>query len=210
MIAINLIPPNLLMAQTRRRHLRRWSAALTLAFLLLVAAAGREWAQQALADELTTENTRVQSDLTLARNALKSVAAQTDQVDLQVQRAEALRAKRAWSRLIALIGHSLPPACWLTSLTTEPARPGTGRRDLRPPPSAVAAAPGQKPPKTEFTIEAPRKLRIAGFAADPAEPHTFVTRLKETGAFRQVLLERSQREPVLDGIYYRFEIACEW
>lgn len=210
MIAINLIPPNLLMAQTRRRHLRRWSAALTMAFIFLVVALGREWTQQALADELAAENTRVLSDLTLSRNTLKSVAAQTDQVDLQVRRAEALRAKRGWSRLIALIGHSLPAGCWLTSLTTDPARPGSGRRDLRPPPPATAAAPGQKPTRSEFTIEAPRKLRITGYAADPAEPLTFVTRLKESAVFRQVLLERSQREPVLDGIYYRFEIACEW
>lgn len=210
MIAINLIPPDVLLAQTRRRHLRRWSAALILAFLLLAAAVGREWVQQAHADELAAEMVRVQADLTLARQNLKTVAAETDQVALHLQRAETLRAKRAWSRLIAFIGHALPHGCWLTSLATDPARPGAGRRDLRPPPPAAAPATGHKPLKTEFTIEAPRKLRLSGFAADPAEPHTFVTRLKEAAVFRQVVLERSQREPVLDGIYYRFEITCEW
>ena len=60
------------------------------------------------------------------------------------------------------------------------------------------------------TIEAPRKLRIAGYAPVAAHPYDIVSSLKETDVFASVALERSEREPVLDGSYFRFELVCEW
>ena len=59
-------------------------------------------------------------------------------------------------------------------------------------------------------IEVPRKLKIVGYATTPAEPHAFVTALKDSGVFTNVALERLLREPMLDGFYFRFELDCEW
>jgi hypothetical protein len=60
------------------------------------------------------------------------------------------------------------------------------------------------------TIDAPRKMRLAGYATDAAEPHRFVANLKDTAIFSHIALERSQREPKLDGYYFFFELVCEW
>jgi hypothetical protein len=59
-------------------------------------------------------------------------------------------------------------------------------------------------------IEVPRSLRLMGYARETNEPLDFVSMLKRSEVFSRVDLERSVREPVEDGFYFRFEITCEW
>ena len=59
-------------------------------------------------------------------------------------------------------------------------------------------------------IDAPRKLEIVGYAPEAAQPHNFVSALKEKQVFSSVVLRGSQREPMLERSYYRFELVCHW
>ena len=61
-----------------------------------------------------------------------------------------------------------------------------------------------------LTIDAPRRLRLAGFALNATDPLVFVTRLKDADIFRDVFLERSADDSRDDVPRYRFDVVCEW
>jgi len=205
MADMNLIPADIRLSLVRQRHLRRWSLALSAAGIALMVVLTIDWVDRANAGELRVQSGRIQSDQQAVRKELESVRAEANQVLLQIERAKALRAKRAWSGMFALIGSSMPDDCWLTSVATDPDRPRVVASNA---PSAKAKSENES--RGPVTIDAPRKLRIAGYAHDAAEPHAFVANLKETGVFLAVTLESSKVEPVLDGSYTRFELVCEW
>lgn len=213
MIRVNLMPRTLALAQARHRRVRRWSVSVALAVIALAVTLGRDWFHEARADELGVQAERLIADLAATRAELRAVTAEADQVLTQIHRADALRSKRAWSNILGMLGSCLPPTCWLTSISTDPPRPtGTPLNVAAPQGTASAGtAPGVAPDrKPVITIESPRKLRVAGYATDAAEPYAFVTSLKERAVFQEVTLVRSQREPVLDASYHRFEVLCEW
>ena len=83
----------------------------------------------------------------------------------------------------------------------------TGRSKVR---VTAVKSKAEQDSKRAITIDAPRRLKIAGYAPDSARPYLFVENLKRTDAFEAVRLDSSQREPVLDGSYYHFELVCEW
>ena len=207
MTGINLIPKSLRMAQARQHRITRWVISGVVVGIALAIAVGLDWLNLAEADDLRARSARLQADLQRAHADQMTLAAEVNQVRLQVERANALRAKRAWSGVIGLVGACLPERCWLESLTTDPSRP----KDV-----AVRSAgrggktDAKEPPPRAVTIDAPRKLRIVGYGPEAALPHALVSKLKEAQVFTDVELVSAQRTLVLDGSYYRFELVCEW
>ncbi len=213
MVGVNLIPKTVQTMHTRQRHLKLWGVIILTSFGLLCIPLGMNWYQNARAKALRVENEDLQERLKATRTELRTRMTEASALLLQLQRAKALRSKRAWSGMIGLVGSCMPPGCWLTSLATDPETPtAMGRMAVSAPVKRDPA--NRSDPKgadsVTLTIEAPRKMRLAGYATDAAEPHVFVANLKHTEVFSRVALERSQREPVLDGYYFRFELICEW
>ena len=205
MVIVNFIPEVVQIAQARRRHIMRWVVSTALAAAALGFALGLDWLDRAKAEELRAEFGQLQTDRDTERAVRRSITAEVDQLRLQIERARALQAKRAWSGLIGLVADCMPDRCWLTSIATDPAKPkGSPTRAGSRKPKEDAVEDGA------VMIDAPRKLEIIGYAPEAAQPHHFVAALKEARVFSNVVLKRSQREPILDGSYYRFELVCEW
>ncbi len=225
MTSVNLIPESVLVAQTQRRHAKSWT-------LLVLAAAGLsavplmlDWSRRAHAAELRDESDRLRQELGSTRLQLRTTSAEATRVFLEVERANALRSKRAWSGMFALIASCMPADCWLASVATDPDAPAGGAS-----PGPVVAQPKSTDGKREIvTIEAPRKLKIIGYAENDTQPLAFVTHLKESRVFRSVLLERAVRAPDVaaafspsrgidaadpsgpsGGAVYQFEVVCAW
>lgn len=203
---INLIPMPLRMARARRRRIKGWSVCVVAAVLILCIPILFDQYRRVEAAQLATRNGKLVQALTGLRQQLAALTVESDRSHLQLQRAEALRSKRAWSAMIATIARSMPGGCWLTSITTDPSSPnGGGRR--RSPRAAVSKTPGSE---SITTIEAPQRLKIVGYASDASEPHQFVTNIKMTNVFSRVSLQNSRREMKGDASYFRFDLECEW
>ncbi len=203
MVHVNLIPGPVHRAQTCREHFKRWMISLAIGLLALGVSFSAEWARRVEAGELRAQAQQLQTNVEGARALLAAARRKASRVLQQIERAKALRAKRAWSGLFALIDSCMPDGCWLTEIATDPATPAATAR-----PHRSHKTDGTK--QQAVTIETPRKLRIGGFATEMAEPLEFVMQLEKRGVFTQVRLVGSQSEPVLDGTYFKFEIVCEW
>ncbi|MFH1107978.1 MAG: hypothetical protein V1790_02100 [Planctomycetota bacterium] len=221
MVTLNLLPESVQAAQAQRRHAKRWALILAAAAVAGAVPAGAHWMQHVQIEELGAQSEKLQNDLAAARVELRTATAEANDAFLRLERAKALRSKRAWSGMLALIGSCLPKQCWLTSIATDPEVPPAGpvARSPLPPAATPAADPPASPlikgGKRGFepavvTIEAPRKLRISGEALDSADPLSFVAKLKESQVFRDVILERSLRERPEQESQFRFELICEW
>lgn len=206
MITVNLIPKRVQDAQVRRRHIKGWTLINLVAGVSLAVPVCIDRVQQAKAQELQLERTLLTRELTAMRKQLAVVEGQAEDAFLRLQRADALRSKRAWSGMLALIGSAMPPQCWLTRLATDPKTPGRG--PSRPAPAVKRPPAGQASP--QVMIEAPRKLRLIGRATGASDPLAFVTNLKETGVFHRVSLAGTSREQGERESNFRFEIVCEW
>lgn len=207
MTTINLIPDALVRTVDRRRRTRQWTTLVAVAVgLLMIPVTAESW-RQAQAAELRGENRKLAAQVMALREEVQSLSLESEDVFLQTERANALRAKRAWSAMLNLLAQALPPRSWLTTVETDPPVP--------PPtaPPIVDRAPKDATTPTgpqTITIEAPRRLRITGYAIDASDPLLFVTALNRTGVFQRVSLEKSQRERVEQDSFFRFELACEW
>ena len=174
--------------------------------LLFGAAAGFDFAHRARADELRASSEGLRMEIDLARINLRAVRTELSGARNHLEHAMALRTKRAWSGMIALIDRSMPENCWLTSISTDPEKPQALKRGSH----RTASKSDSEKESEVVVIDAPRRIEIIGYAAKPSQPNGFVDRLNETGVFSHVELERSQREPIFDGTYYRFVLFCEW
>ncbi len=203
---LNLIPEPMQLVRMRHRLAKRWSVCVLVAAFVLVVPLLVDQYRKVEAARLRIESAALRTQLASHRATLATLTTQADQSRVHLQRAEALRSKRTWSSLFALVADRLPEGCWLTSLATDPVTPqGGGTRT----PARHAAKPDQES-ETPITIEAPRRLKMTGYATEPAEPYQFVTNLKQAAVFRDVNLQTSRREQVLEGSYFRFELSCEW
>lgn len=207
MISVNLIPEDQQLRLARRDRIKLWTVAVTVAVTLS--------AVPALLDELRKDKVvQLQQcyDTVLAqwsgsRAELKSLTAQVEEARVRFERSSLLQSKRNWSGLIALTAKCIPDGCWLTSLRTDPAVPGPPT----PPVSRPTSVDGKTAASPEpLVIDAPRRLRLTGYASAAAEPHAFVANLKATSVFSSVVLESTIAEPVLNGSYFRFDLLCEW
>lgn len=211
MISINLIPEDRQVASALRRRLKRWSAAAIVAVGLLSVPLVLRQLHRAEAGHLQVRFADARDRLSRMRVQVQAAKTDADEARMRLERAAALRAKRNWSGMVALIAASIPDACWLTALQTDPAVPGPAApspRTTSAKSAVLPARPKEMPPTV--LIEAPRALKLTGYATMASQPHLFVANLKNSAVFARVELERSIREPVLDGSYYRFELRCEW
>lgn len=210
MVSVNLIPQRVVASQARRWRIKRWCVSTLIAVCALLVALLVDGLQHAKAGALQSDLAAIRLDLGKVRQDLAEVVDKSAKVWHQVERANAIRAKRSWSSLVALIDRALPKRCWLATLATDPPSP-TGRRSAarrRVSTAAKAAAKGAT--DEPIIIEAPRRIKIEGYAPSDALPHTFITALKATGVFSNVVLIRSRRQPLLDSYYFYFEVLCEW
>jgi len=202
---LNLIPESVRHRQRRRARIRTWGAILAVATMALAVPAAWDWSRQAKADRLLARATELNNTRSMMRIEWESVKAEVRSTRAQIERADALRSKRAWSAMLALIAREVPPHVWLTSVATDPAQPAK-----QAPTTAPATTADPKQSAAGITIDAPGKINIQGFAPRAEEPITLVQNLKSSGAFRTVVLKRTFLEPVDDGSYFRFDIDCEW
>lgn len=204
MVRLNLLPPDVQVEAARHRHLRRWTVSTFFVFLGFLISLSVEWTRQAQADDLEHQSHQLRVSLGTVTADLEAVSTEATRVLQQIERAEALRAKRSWSGMIGLIDTCLPSGSWLVTVATDPERAA----------AQPAAGPAVADPKAgepvAVTIDSPRRLRIFGYATDASEPLQFVSAMKDQGIFSSVTLINSQMEPVFDGQYYRFEVICEW
>jgi hypothetical protein len=226
MTVINLIPASVQRARRQRRHIHWWAATALTALTAAAVMGALEWYRTVEAERLRGQSAELHDQLDSVRTDLRTLSERAEQVRQHLERAAALRAKRAWSGLFAVIGSAMPESCWLVSLATEPATPGAAGSTVSSSRAGVArsralggADPAQsrrglEAPQTRESltaeIDAPRKLRLVGYGPDAADPHVFVTNLKSAAVFTRVSLLRSERETVLDRSYFRFELVCEW
>jgi Tfp pilus assembly protein PilN len=214
MVRINLIPRSIQIAQAYRRRVKQWAVAMAVAVVTCAVPAVGHWRQHGHIDELRLSSDRLQADLAAARAELRAVSSQANDLVLRSERAKALRGKRSWSSMLALIANCLPPECWLTSLATDPPVPSAAPPVRKAPAAPLAAvAPGaaaQAEPPPVVTIDAPRKMRIHGHSGDATQPLAFVARLKESHVFRDVSLERAHRAGEDPAAPFKFEVLCEW
>ena len=202
---LNLIPENVCNGYRRRARIRTWGIAFTLATVVLAIPVGWDWSRQAKARRLRVKHAELTATRSATQTEWEHVKREVAKTQAQIERADALRAKRAWSSMLALIARDVPPNVWLVSVATDPAVPPNqaARRVLSPNPAG-------EPDAASITIDAPSKISIVGFAPHAEDPITLVSNLKASGAFRDVTLRRSFLEPIDDGLYFRFDIVCEW
>ena len=206
-VYVNLIPRRVQFAQLRRTRLRRWGIAVGVSAAAVLVASGIDGLQRAKAAQLQQRQAQLGHQLSAVRDSLRSLVGETQELTHRLERANALRDKRSWSALFELLGACLPADCWLSAVSTDPANPadrGSATPAGAVPPNPVAPTSGV------LTLDAPRRLRVVAYSPDAAQPHAFVSALKDSGVFANVQLERTQREALFDGFYFRFELLCEW
>jgi len=204
--ALNLLPREYQQAQRRIRRVRAWAAVLLPAAGIVAALLAVDGVQDVRAEELRLENDRIQEQLNDRRSEVRRLAAAADEALVRLQRSDALRAKRNWSGMFQLFAECMPAACWLESVATDPDMPPASGGLVSP-----ARPAGADSAKTaNIAIEAPRKVRLRGYALDAAEPLGFVAKLKQSGVFQSVTMERSVYESEGKPPRFRFELICEW
>ncbi len=208
---VNLIPVPLQIERSRKRRMRQWSIVVGIALVGAAVPVTLQWLRLRRVEELRATHNKIQSDLAASRTELKSLSTEANELFLRLERAKALRSKRNWSGMFALLGKALPEGCWLSSLATDPDNPPPQQAVAKvlPPNAAVPATPTTGKPTPVF-IEAPRRLRIVGQSMEASGPLAFVLQLKDAGVFRDVVLERSQREISDAQTTFRFEVVCTW
>lgn len=204
---INMIPSDVLDARLRRRHLIRWGMAIIILAAALCVPLVLDVVHRARASVLRDESNQLFTRLEHARAKIRTTTAEAANLLGRIERADALRAKRPWVSVFALIASCVPDRVWLSYIATDPATASGG-----PQLPLVAPTPGAKMGERNktITLDVPRQLRLRGYADDHEQPYVFVTRLKESGAFDRVMLVRSVNESVLDGSAVAFELVCEW
>ena len=212
MIRVNLIPDQQRLARRRRVHLARWGVAFCALLICGAIPVTMDLSNRARAVALRTEQSANDIQLTSVRKELLAVTATSGEVRSQIERAAALRGKRSWSGLIAMIGRVAPPDVWLRGLATEPAQPGSNSVRGR---VLGEAKPNADGVESRVTIDAPRALVVEGYTTNHQALYQLMSGLKNTGVFTSVTLRNSSREHVLRGMpvdfdLFTFELACGW
>lgn len=209
---INLIPLTVQIARARQRRFRRWAILVGATAAASLIPAMAQWTRERKLDDLRAARQTAEHEMNSARAELKALTTQSHELLLRLERANALRSKRNWSGMFSLLASALPAECWLTSLATDPDIPPP-IQVIAKPATAAGGAPGKAPsanPPGPVSIDAPRRLRIAGNSRSASDPLAFVLKLKESGVFRDVVLERTQRVNADPTSPFRFEMVCEW
>ncbi|MFH0982684.1 MAG: hypothetical protein V2A79_14260 [Planctomycetota bacterium] len=223
MIGVNLIPTEMLVRHAVKRRLWRW----TMSSVVLAAAALTpplvEDRQQAQVESLQGKVDDVDARLDVMRGQVAATAQAVHDADAELTRSLALRTKRSWAGLLALVSGCMPEAVWLTALATDPSQPagssrtepnrgreGTGKSEgaMKRRSDEEEGSPSGGP--AVVVLEAPTKLRLDGFALDHESLYDFMSKLRDSGSFSVVKPIRADAEPVLQGRAVHFVLSCEW
>ena len=143
MVSVNLIPASVLIRYAVRRRVQNWIIAgviLGAAVTVPVVVEGR---QQARVQRLRGEITVLEGKLGELRGQVARTAQGVLDTDAQLARGRALRTKRGWASLLALVGGCVPEEAWLTSIATDPPAPtGSVKQASADWSRKVSAAPG--------------------------------------------------------------------
>jgi len=208
MSRFNFIPSSVLAARAKRRHLQTWSTAIGGAICALMLPLILDWTNRARAAEMEAVSENLASELRQRHTEHREATSQAALLQGQIERAKALRSKRAWSAMLGLVGSCLPDSAWLTLIATDPPTPvggGPSGRTL-----GRGKAGGESTNKQTVTIDAPRRLRIRGYAENHEEIYEFMRFLKDADAFNDVTLIRSGIEHPGKQPAVGFEVICEW
>ena len=211
-LRINFIPARIQFAQARKEHLRAWAIGIAVVLLLDAVPVVMHWSAHHEAATRREQAAKLEDQLQDLRKDVQTTTTAAHEASLQLERANALRAKRSWSAMLGLVARSMPASCWLNTLATDPDAPSASAsaQPSSPAPNAGPNAIAVKPlARKVVAVEAPRKLRLIGYAINATDPLTFVTRLREQKAFDRIALERTMRGPGPDDPF-QFEIVCEW
>ena len=212
MIGVNLIPAQQRQVRRHQSHLVWWGVAIGLVAVVGAISVTVGLAKATQVARLKLESRRDQASLEEQHREMLALTLQSSELRGQIERASALRAKRSWSALIAMIGRVAPREVWLTSLATDPTKPGAGALSGRL--LGQRAARRENAP-SRMVIEAPRRLVLAGYAQNQEALYELMGELKNTGVFVDVALRSSAQEKMMGGRkldfdLYRFELTCEW
>lgn len=212
MIGINLINPAILQSRQRIRHAHGWAVGIIVLAAVSSVPLGLELTHEQHLRDLRQRQQSLQTALTADRARLQKVAEETRSLESQINRSEALRTKRPWYSLLAMVSQSLTPEIWLTSAATEPAAPVRGDLDLIPKDADAPPKDGKspQPPARAVTLEAPRALAFEGYALEHRFLYEFMTHLKTTDLFTDVTLIKANQEPVLGFAAIQFRLLCKW
>ncbi len=208
MIGINLIAPSVLEARCRKRRIQRWIYVCAIGSLVAAIPLSIEISRHQKVQSLKREKTMLATMIESTRSRLNESGIEIRNLEAQMGRANALRSKRPWSRLLALIADTLPQELWLVSLATDPSTSTVGYRDLTPIASPGVAGTDSAP--QVVTMEAPRALVLQGYALHHKNLYEYMSRLKRSERFNDVSLTNASEEPVLGSTAVRFEVECTW
>jgi Tfp pilus assembly protein PilN len=207
-IAINLIPERVVLAKRRRRRLRAWSCILLLSAAVCAVPVSVEAARNRRVRSLRADRTQLLKDIEKSRAELNRIRLDVQDLKAEAARADALRTKRPWATLLAMLSDTLPKEMWLVSVATDPATPPRGDVDRT---AETPPTPPDEDAEAEVVmLEAPRKLTLDGYAVDYLSLLRFMSDLNTCKAFQTVSLTRAVDEPTFDATAVRFKILCEW
>lgn len=198
MIAVNLIPEDVLARRQWSLHVTRWCMVLGLAAAFLLGCIGLSF--------ITDRGLRLaREDLdALAHKSeglRKEVAAEGEKVQLlenTLRNMEVIRKKRIWTGLLQLVGRETPPEVWLTEIDSLPEAPGEVAR------ARTAAT------SSSNRIDGALALQLRGYAKSFGSVHEMARLLRESGAFTDVTLDTLKKELSNTDIAFRFEMTCRW
>jgi Tfp pilus assembly protein PilN len=204
MVSVNLLPATILIARRRNRRVRLWVTAGAMVVGLTAIPLAVDLTKTAQASSLEVRLRPLHTRLARVRGDLKAVAEQREELTTQLARADALRGKRPWADLLALISEKTPDTVWLTSLRT---RLGAPLRPMEKPARTASSATAQV---DAVVLGGPSGLHLEGYALDHESLYEFMSALKNLGVFPKVELTAAGKEPVLDGTAVRFVLECDW
>lgn len=203
MASVNLMSSKLRLARRRSHRIRAWVTAVTVMSILAAVPVSISAVQAARAAGIENDIVPVLDHLKAAHQKLDVLKQRGAVLSTQIDRADALRSKRHWSDLLALISRELPDELWLTQVTSRDAK-------VESTPVAAATATGPTAGPEVVHIDGPGGLEIRGFAISHEWIYEWIKRLKDTSAFRRVELMESAAESVHRGEAVRFVLECEW
>jgi Tfp pilus assembly protein PilN len=206
MPSVNLMPPQAWARRCLRRRIRAWSAALVVALLFAKVALGLYATSAAKAAAVMSDAAPLTSEFERVRAQLAETAQACTALAKQIERADALRTKRDWAGLFAMVSERTPPTVWLTGLKSAGGDGRGSHRHTAAAPSTDAA--GEAEPL--LLLEGPDQLRIEGYALELESLYDFMGALKSAKVFESVELSAAGREPMLRATAVRFIIVCDW
>lgn len=198
MPSVNLLPPSVRFARKRNRRIRRWAGAVAVATVLAAIPVSINVVQTARAAKVQERIQPVVSRLESARKKMRRLRDACNRLQLQIERATALRTKRPWGDLLEALASTMPDEIWFTEIESYAAEIDPLESPETEQESDVTKLPG------------PTAVRIRGYALDYKWIYKWVDGLKELSIFKSIDIAETVSEPLYQSDAVRFTLECEW